>query len=252
MKISVITAVWNSEKTIKDAIDSVLSQTYKNIEYIIVDGESTDGTVDIVKSYGDRISKFISEKDNGIYYAMNKGIKLVTGDVICFLHSDDIYASSDILQEVVDIFKFVYTDGIYGDLIYTPKNNTEIVLRYWKGKDFDESLLAKGWMPAHPTLFLRREVYEKFGCFDTSFKIAADYDFILRILKGGIKVTYMPKLFYKMRVGGKSNKSIKNIIQKSREDLRALKKNQVGGFLSLLIKNLSKVTQFIGTKKLYI
>lgn len=248
MKISVITAVWNSEKTIKDAIDSVLSQTYKNIEYIIVDGESTDGTVDIVKSYGDRISKFISEKDNGIYYAMNKGIKLVTGDVICFLHSDDIYASSDILQEVANMFESVDTDGIYGDLIYTPKNNTEIVLRYWKGKDFDESLLPKGWMPAHPTLFLRREVYEKFGCFDTSFKIAADYDFILRILKGGIKVTYMPKLFYKMRVGGKSNKNIKNIIQKSREDLRALKKNQVGGFLSLLIKNLSKITQFIDKK----
>lgn len=248
MKISVITAVWNSEKTIKAAIDSVLSQTYKDIEYIIVDGASTDGTVEIVTSYGNRINKFISEKDNGIYDAMNKGIKLVTGDVICFLHSDDIYASSDILQEVANMFKSVDTDGIYGDLIYTPKNNTDMVLRYWKGKDFDESLLPKGWMPAHPALFLRREVYEKFGYFDTSFKIAADYDFILRILKGGIKVTYMPKLFYKMRVGGKSNKNIKNIIQKSREDLRALKKNKVGGVLSLLIKNLSKITQFIDKK----
>ncbi|MDD2905821.1 MAG: glycosyltransferase family 2 protein [Sulfurimonas sp.] len=246
LKISIITSVWNNKETIRDAVDSVLSQTYENIEYIVVDGASTDGTVGIVQSYGDKISKFVSEKDKGIYDGLNKGISLATGDVVAFLHSDDIYASATIIEEVALAFTSDKSiDGVYGDLVYTPKSDTSKVLRYWKSREFESGLLAKGWMPAHPTLFLKREVYEKYGEFDLSFKIAADYDFMLRVLKSGIQVKYLPKVLYKMRVGGESNKSIKNIVRKSREDLKALKKNSVGGFGSLIVKNLSKIGQFL-------
>mgnify|MGYP003974861483 CR=1 FL=1 len=250
MKISIITSVWNNKETIKDAINSVLSQTYTDIEYIIVDGASSDGTIEIIKSYGDKITKFVSAKDKGIYDGLNRGIELATGDVLAFLHSDDIYESDTIIEEVAKVFESDKSlDGVYGDLVYTPKNDTTKVLRYWKSKEYDSSLLKKGWMPAHPTLFLKREVYEKYGGFDLDFKIAADYDFMLRVLKSGIKVKYLPKVLYKMRVGGESNKSIKNIMLKSQEDLKALKKNKVGGIFTLIIKNLSKIKQFIKKEK---
>jgi len=244
-KISIITSVYNNRDTIAEAIESVLSQNYNDIEYIIVDGGSADGTVKIIENYGDRITKFISEKDKGIYDGLNKGINLATGDLICFLHSDDLYASEDIIALVAKEFEDADIDGVYGDLVYTPKNDTSKVLRYWKSKEFEAGLLKKGWMPAHPTLFLKKEVYDKYGTFDLDFKIAADYDFMLRVLSGGIKVKYIPQVLYKMRVGGESNKSLKNIMLKSKEDLKALKKNNIGGVGTLLIKNVSKITQFI-------
>lgn len=181
MKISIITVVWNNKETIKDAIDSVLSQTYKNIEYIVVDGASSDGTVEVVQSYGDKISTFVSEKDKGIYDGLNKGVSLATGELIAFMHSDDLYASSSVVEDIVKQFE---SDG---DLIYTPKHDTSKVLRYWKSKDFDISLLKQGWMPAHPTFVLKKEVYEKYGNFDLGFKIAGDYDFML---SAGIKVKF--------------------------------------------------------------
>ena len=249
MKISIITVVWNNKETIKDAINSVLFQTYEDIEYIVVDGNSSDGTIEIIKSYGNKITKFVSEKDSGIYDGLNKGISLAIGDIVAFLHSDDIYASDSIIEEISKVFKSDESlDGIYGDLVYTSKNDTSKVLRYWKSKKFYKNLLSKGWMPAHPTFFLKRKVYEKYGNFDLDFKIAADYDFMLRVLKSGIKVEYIPKVLYKMRVGGESNKSIKNIILKSKEDLKALKRNKVGGIFTLIIKNLSKIKQFINKK----
>jgi glycosyltransferase len=205
--------------------------------------------VEIVQSYGDKISKFVSEKDKGIYDGLNRGISLATGDVVAFLHSDDIYASHSIIEEVARIFEGdEHLDGVYGDLVYTPKSDTTKVLRYWKSKEFEMGLLAKGWMPAHPTLFLKRDVYEKYGGFDLDFKIAADYDFMLRVLSADIRVKYLPKVFYKMRLGGESNKSLKNIIQKSKEDLRALEKNHIGGAGTLLIKNFSKIGQFFRKK----
>lgn len=245
MKVSIITVVWNNKETIKEAIESVLNQTYQDIEYILVDGASTDGTLDIVKNYGNKINKLISEPDKGIYDGLNKGVNIATGDIICFLHSDDFYANKDIINKVVNEFKNDnLLDGVYGDLIYTPKNDTQKVLRYWKSKEFKSDILKKGWMPAHPTLFLKREVYMQYGKFDLSFKIAADYDFMLRILSAGIKTKYMPQVLYKMRVGGESNKSIKNIILKSKEDLKALKQNNIGGVYTLLLKNLSKIIQF--------
>ncbi|MEA3353042.1 MAG: glycosyltransferase family 2 protein [Campylobacterota bacterium] len=157
-KISIITSVWNNKETIKDAIDSVISQTYKDIEYIVVDGASSDGTIEVIQSYGDKISKFVSEKDKGIYDGLNRGVSLATGDIVAFLHSDDIYATESIIEEVAKVFKSDKSlDGVYGDLVYTPKSDTNKVLRYWKSKEFDTALLAKGWMPAHPTLFLKNK-----------------------------------------------------------------------------------------------
>jgi len=244
LKISIITSVYNNKETIKEAIESVLSQTYRNIEYIIVDGASTDGTVEIVQSYGSKINTFVSEADKGIYDGLNKGLGLATGDVIGFLHSDDLYENDKVIEEIAKAFEGG-VDAVYGDLVYTAKEDTTKVLRYWKSRTFDKSLLAKGWMPAHPTFFVRKEVYEIYGKFDSSFKIAADYDFMLRVLSAGINVKYLPKILYKMRVGGESNKSIKNIIQKSKEDLKALKNNNVGGIYTLLYKNLSKIIQFV-------
>ena len=246
MKISIITSVYNNAETIREAIESVLEQTYDNIEYIIIDGGSKDETVDIIRTYQDRITTFISEPDRGIYDGLNKGVALATGDVIAFLHSDDLYADTDVITRIAEAFNATGADAVYGDLVYTPKSDTSKVLRYWKSRDFHPKLLKQGWMPAHPTFFVRRELYERHGLFDTSFRIAADYDFMLRVLSKNIKTHYLPNVLYKMRVGGESNKSIKNIILKMREDYRALKYNHIGGIRALIIKNLSKIPQFLG------
>lgn len=247
MKISIITIVRNNKDTIKDAIESVLGQTYKNIEYIVVDGASSDGTAEVIRNYGNKITTFVSESDNGIYDGLNKGVSLATGGVVAFLHSDDLYASDNIVQIIADEFNQDDSlDGVYGDLIYTPKDDTLKVLRYWKSREFSQDLLAKGWMPAHPTLFLRREVYQKYGSFDTGFKIAGDYDFMLRILKDNIVVKYLPQVICKMRAGGESNRSIKNMFNKSKEDLRAMRKNKINKpFLVLFYKNITKVMQLV-------
>jgi glycosyltransferase len=245
MRISVIVSVFNNKDTIFDAINSIVSQSYGNIECIVVDAASTDGTLEIIKGFGDRINTFISEPDKGIYDGLNKGVLLATGDVIAFLHSDDVYANETVISDVVDIFDND-TQGVYGDLVYTDKKDINKVFRCWKSGVFSISLLNKGWMPPHPTLFLRREVYQKYGAFDTSFKIAGDYDFMLRILKDNITVKYLPQVLYRMRVGGESNRSIKNILDKSKEDLRAMRKNEINKpFLALFYKNISKVMQLI-------
>jgi len=243
MKVSIITVVYNNKKTIKNAIESVLSQTYKNIEYIIIDGASIDGTVEIIKSYGNKIDKFISEPDKGIYDGLNKGINLASGDIIGFLHSDDVYTNDEVVKKVVEVFEKYNCDGVYGDLVYVSKRSDKVI-RYWKSGEFSIYKLKKGWMPPHPTLFLKREIYEKYGLFDLSFKIAADYDFMLRVLKDNLKLSYIPEVLYKMRIGGESNKSLKNIILKSKEDYKALKKNRLGGISTLIYKNFIKIPQF--------
>ena len=246
MKVSIITSVYNNEKTIEDAIKSVLSQTYPNIEYIVVDGASKDNTVSVIKKYEDKISTFISERDKGIYDGLNKGVSLATGDVIAFLHSDDIYADENIITEVVEHFKSTNTDSIYADLVYVDKEDTSKIFRYWKSGEYSFKKLCNGWMPPHPTFFVKKEFYDKYGKFDLDFGIAADYDFMLRMLgKYKITTSYLPKVLYKMRVGGASNRSLKNIIQKSREDIKALKNNNIGGLHTIIMKNLSKIPQFL-------
>ncbi len=245
MKISIITSVYNNKEQISQAIDSVLKQSYDNIEYIVIDGASTDGTVEIVRSFGDKISKFVSEPDEGIYDGLNKGIHLATGDVIGFLHSDDFYLYDQVLEEVVQVFKEKNCDGVYGNLIYVNKNDTSRVVRRWESGEFKYENLKKGWMPPHPAFFVKREIYEKFGVFDTDFKISADYNFMLKILSNQkFTACYLPHVLYVMRIGGASNKSIKNIFQKTKEDLKALKQNRVGNLLALFLKNISKIPQF--------
>ena len=169
---------------------------------------------------------------------------MASGDIIGFLHSDDFFASNDIVNEIASVMKSDSLDGVYGDLQYVDKNNTQIIIRNWKSCDFKPGLLKQGWMPAHPTLFLKKEVYEKHGLFDLTFKIAADYDFMLRIFKDSeLKFGYFPKVIVRMRVGGVSNRSLKNIIKKSKEDYKAIRSNDVGNFLTLLRKNVSKIKQ---------
>lgn len=248
MKISLITATFNSSKTIRQCIDSVLEQEYENIEHLIIDGDSSDNTLEIIKEYQNKHTniKLISEKDNGIYDALNKGVKNCTGDVLGFLHSDDILYSSKVILKIVSKFRSQNYDGIYGDLQYVDKLNTNKVIRYWKSVSYNPKLLKKGWMPAHPTLFLNKEIYLKYGLFDLSYKISADYDFILRIFKDNtLNFAYIPEIITKMRVGGASNRSIKNIIQKTREDYRAIRSNNIGGVITLLLKNTSKIKQFL-------
>lgn len=246
MKVSIITIAWNSASSIADAINSVVSQTYPDIEYIIVDGKSKDNTVKIVKSYGNKISKFVSEPDKGIYDALNKGIKMATGDIVGFMHSDDIFANDKIIEHVVEKFKQKDTDSLYGDLQYVYKDDTNKVLRYWKSGEFTIRGLKMGWMPPHPTLYIKRWVYEKYGGFNIEMGISADYDSMLRFLgKYKISTQYLPEVMVKMRVGGASNRSLKNIIKKSREDWDSIKRNEFGNAFTLIFKNLRKVTQFI-------
>lgn len=247
MKVSIITATNNSEITIEDCIKSILSQNYLNIEFIIIDNNSSDSTLNIIDRYRlkNKSIRLISESDNGLYEALNKGIKNASGDIIGFLHSDDLFYDCNSVFDVVSCFEGNKYDGVFGDLQYVKKENTNKVIRMWKGCEFQPKLLKRGWMPAHPTLFLKKYVYEKYGKFDTSYKISADYDFMLRILKiKSLKFSYLPKCITKMRVGGASNRNIKNIIQKTMEDYKAVKSNNIGGFFSILLKNISKIKQF--------
>jgi glycosyltransferase len=250
MKVSIITATYNSLENLPSALESVSQQTYKNIEWIVVDGNSTDGTLAFIKSHQDQIGQWVSEKDAGIYDALNKGIAMATGDVIGLLHSDDLFNSKQTLDKIIHQFQNTGADGVYGDLEYVSKTNVQKVIRYWKSKTFSKDLLEKGWMPPHPTLFLKKEIYQKCGGFDLSFKIAADYDFILRIFSDPqLKFTYLPEVITKMRVGGASNKSLSNIAQKSKEDYRALKQNKIpNASLALFKKNQSKISQFFKNK----
>ncbi len=180
-----------------------------------------------------------------IYDGLNKGVALATGDVICFLHSDDIYTNNTIIEKVVKVFKTKNVDGVYGDLIYVKKENTNKIVRYWSSGDFKYKNLKKGWMPPHPTLFLKRDIYKKFGYFNKNLKISADYDFLLRVLSSiDIKIYYLKEVLYVMRIGGTSNKNIKNIFRKSFEDYIVLRKNKIGGIITLFRKNFSKIGQF--------
>lgn len=210
MKISLITPSYNSAKTISHTIESIISQSYNNIEYIIIDGASSDNTSEIVLKYKDKLSiKFISEKDLGIYDAMNKGIKLALGEIIGILNSDDFYDNNHILSEVAKTFEDPKIEAVYGDISYFG-NDKNKVTRYWKAGEYTENKLNNGWIIPHPALFVRKSVYDKYGSFNIDFKTAADYEFILRMLKiNKIKVKYLPKVFTRMFNGGNSGQSFK-------------------------------------------
>lgn len=245
MKISIVTAVYDRVDTIAQAVDSVAGQTWSTVEHIVIDGASADGTREWLENQRDRLSVLLSEPDNGIYDALNKGLSLATGDVIGLMHSDDFYANDRVLEKVAAVFDDPGVDGVYGDLDYVAKDEPSQIIRRWRSGAYAPSRLAWGWMPPHPTLFLRHSVIGQWGGFDTGFQIAADYDAMLRYLaQGKIKLAYIPEVLVKMRVGGESNRSLARIMRKSREDYRALRKNGVGGVAALAWKNLSKLPQF--------
>ena len=247
MKVSIITATYNSAKYIASSLNSIFNQDYKDIECIIIDGDSKDQTKSIIETYQIKNLNItlVSEADNGIYDALNKGIKLATGDLIGFVHSDDNLASPHIISELVLAIKEKQAFGIYGDLQYVSQLDTSKLIRDWKSCVFSKSLLKKGWMPPHPTLFLKKEVYQKHGNFNQNYKISADYDFMLRVLKDKtLKFVYLPHVIIKMRVGGASNKNLKNIIQKTKEDYRVITSNKIGNWVTLFLKNFNKFKQF--------
>ena len=245
MKITIITATYNNQKTLEQTIKSVLGQTYPHIEYIIIDGESTDRTLTIIEKYRRSFSEIICEPDWGMYHALNKGIKLATGDIIGFLHADDFYTNENVIKKIADVFKTEKTDSVYGDLEYVSATDTNKIIRNWKAGQFNIAELKKGWMPPHPTFYVKKEIYRKFGDFNLEYEIAADYDLMLRFLgKHEITTSYLPEILVKMRWGGKSNSNLANIIKKSKEDYFALKENNIGGLKSLFYKNFRKIGQF--------
>lgn len=244
-RISIITACRNNAQTIESAILSVQGQKAISLEHIVVDGASTDRTVNIIRRYSDKIAHLISEPDNGIYDALNKGIKLAKGEYIAFLHADDFLAYPNALSEAIEQLETSNAQGVYADLMYVSKLNPDKIIRYWKSGSFNRDELKKGWMPPHPTLILGRELYDNLGAFDTSFRISADYDLMLRMLwTNKVVLAYLPKVTYKMRVGGASNGSFRNIVLKSQEDLRALRRNNLPALKALFFKNFRKISQF--------
>jgi glycosyltransferase involved in cell wall biosynthesis len=247
MKVSIITISFNSAATIEDTIRSVVAQDYPNLEYIIVDGNSKDGTQEIVNRYQSSIAQFVSEPDKGIYDGMNKGLKLATGDIIGILNSDDIYEDTSVISDMVKLFESSHCKAAYADLVYVDRIDTSKVTRYWKSGAYKAGAFRKGWMPPHPTFFVRKSIYDQFGYFNLSLKSAADYEIMLRFIhKHGIQPAYLPRVITRMRSGGQSNLSIKNRIKANREDRKAWSINGIKpGLFTLIRKPLSKIFQFM-------
>lgn len=248
VRISVVTATWNCDKTLSDCLDSISRQSYDNIEHIIVDNASTDRTIEVVKRYIDQVAIFKSERDVGIYDALNKGIKLATGDVVGFLHADDMYATEDVLSKIAKAFEDPIVCAVYGNLKYVSQKDLNKVVRYWQSKPFKSWYLGWGWMPAHPTLYVRREWYSRIGGFDISYRIAGDYFSILKLFtQPDFKTVYIPDVLIIMRMGGASNNSLKCVLKKSKEDWRALRSSNfsiISSARAIIGKNFSKLSQF--------
>ena len=226
MKITVITTVFNAVATIEDTIQSVVKQNHPDIEHIVIDGESTDGTLGIVNKYRACIAKVVSEPDTGIYDGMNKGLRLATGDIIGFLNADDVYAHGGVLERVAEVMSTPEVDACYADLVYVDSNDPRRIIRYWKSQSYEDGLFQKGWMPAHPTFFVRRRVYERHGGFDLSYPRQSDFELTMRFLHvHRIKTVYVPEIFVRMRTGGLSNSSWYGVLQGNLEAYRASKKH---------------------------
>lgn len=247
MKVSIITVSYNAEQTLQDTIDSVRSQNYPDIEYIILDGDSNDSTLKIIQNNSDVVDKWVSEKDKGIYEAMNKGIQMATGEVIAFLNADDIYAYPTAVFDMVQLLKKKNVDSCYADLVYIRKKNSNNILRKWKSGHYQKGMFKNGWMPPHPTFFVKKNIYEKYGMFNLDLGTAADYEIMLRFLhKHKISVAYHPKTLIKMRAGGVSNKSIINRIKANKNDRKAWRINSLKPrFYTFLLKPLRKINQYL-------
>ncbi|MDP5171928.1 MAG: glycosyltransferase [Bacteroidia bacterium] len=251
MKISIITVTYQAASTLRDAIESVLGQDYPEVEYLIIDGGSTDGTQALVKSYGDRVHTFVSEPDKGLYDAMNKGIALATGDIIGMLNADDFYAHPNILSKVVEAMKTTSSEALFGDLVYVREPELDKVVRYYPGKGFHPDKMLSGNMPPHPTFFLRKTFYDEYGGFDTSYKICADFDVMVRFFhqaKGSY--VYLPEVMVNMRTGGSSTRGLSSTFTINREMLRACRKYGLSTSLPRIYsKYFGKVFQLIRKPK---
>ncbi|MCI5073630.1 glycosyltransferase family 2 protein [Oricola sp.] len=246
MMISVVTVVFNRANVIKDALESVQRQSYRDYEHVIQDGGSTDGTLEIIESVANEKTRIESAPDGGIYDAINKGIARCRGNVVGLMHSDDFFADDDVLKRVADVMTTQDVDGVYGDLQYVSASSERKVIRHWSSGTYTRSKLRNGWMPPHPTLYLKREVFERYGLYDTELFISADYEAMMRWLyKHEIRLAYIPEVLIKMRVGGASNGSVKQLIEKSRQDLIAIRRHEIGGLRTLASKNLRKLDQFL-------
>ena len=253
MKVSIITATYNSAATIKDTFLSVKQQTYKNLEHIIVDGASTDNTLNLLQHLG-HTGPLFSEKDNGIYDAMNKGLSIATGDIIGILNSDDFYPNENVIEKVVKTMTATGCDAVYGDLVYVDPLHATKVLRKWIAGNYTKKQFYNGWMPPHPTFFVKREVYEKFGNFNLQFKSSSDYELLLRFMfLNEIKVKYLPGVLVHMRAGGHSNRSLKNRLAAHKEDYMAWSANGLSPrWYTLAMKPLRKIKQYVvGNKNNY-
>lgn len=252
MKVSLITVCYNSAKTIESTITSVLGQTYADIEYIIIDGKSTDDTLSIVNRYENRIAKVVSEKDNGIYDAINKGIQVSTGELVGILNADDFYIDNKVIEDVVAAVEKYQVDSLYADLYYVDAINTNKVIRNWKSGAYKRENFLYGWMPPHPTFFVKRMAYDNYGLFNLDLKSAADYELMLRFLyKNRLSSHYLNRPLVRMRVGGMSNASFKNRVKANLEDRKAWKINGMRPYpFTLLFKPLRKIKQYFRKKAL--
>lgn len=247
MKITVVTVCYNAANHLGDALRSVDAQTWPDVEHLIVDGASTDGTHSLLDSLPNPRRLVVSESDRGIYDAMNKGLIRATGDVVGFLNADDFLASDSVLADIAHAFEEdPRLDIVYGDLDYVSASDTTRTVRQWRSGSFQTSQLRHGWMPPHPTFYVRRSFLERVGHFDTRYRIAADYDFMMRCLAvPGVRVRYLERLIVRMRVGGASNASLRMLVRKSREDLQIMRRHRIGGVWSLISKNARKAPQFV-------
>ena len=248
MKISVITVCYNSAATIASAIQSVTAQSYPDVEYVVVDGASTDNTLEIIEKNSSRISTLISEKDRGIYDAMNKGIAVATGDIICFLNSDDVYEDNTVLQRVADAMLDPELDALLADVAFVRASNPNKIVRRYRSDRFTPARLAWGWMPAHPAMFIRSAVYKKYGSFRTDFRIAGDFDFIARAFgNGDLRFRHIPEIFVKMHVGGASTSGWRAKVLLNKEVLRACRENGIKtNMLKILSKYPMKALELVG------
>jgi glycosyltransferase involved in cell wall biosynthesis len=245
LTVSVITAVYNRASTIAEAMESVRAQTWPHVEHVVIDGGSTDGTLSALERFRPDISVFVSEPDDGIYDALNKGLMRCTGDVVGFLHSDDFFAARDVLEKVASTFTDD-VDIVFGDLDYVAKDDASRVVRKWRCSPYSKARLEMGWMPPHPAFYVRRSLVSRLGPFDLSMPLAADYDFMIRyLLEAGARSRYVPEVMVKMRTGGASNRSLKALLQNVRENVSALRKNRVGGAGTLLLNKVRKIGQFL-------
>ncbi|MGG6269224.1 glycosyltransferase family 2 protein [Leptolyngbya sp. AN03gr2] len=247
MKVSIITVTYNAGATIRDTIESVLSQDYPDIEHIIIDGASKDDTAEIVRSYGDRIAQFVSEPDRGMYDGMNKGIKLATGDVIAILNADDFYIDSSVISTIVEQFEQHQVDSVFADLVYVKHDDPEKIVRYYSSASFHPGKFAYGWMPAHPTFVVKRSAFENYGYFKTDYKIAADYELLIRFLAiHKLSYHYIPQVLVKMRTGGASTANLSSNWILNREIVRGCLENGIQtNMTKVLSKYFVKVFQLV-------